>query len=116
MALTEDLQIYADTYQLISRVIEVDRGICKIFKPTVGKKLTETALELFGHIETANRSTDTKKRAYQMEQFLIKKNLIVTLMRLCHDKGWVNHGLYSEVSYMLTTIGKQMTAWKNSEK
>lgn len=113
MALASELNIYEDTYQFVRNALEINKQIPKMYKPTLGRKMVDLSLDLFGHIESANRLTDKTKRTYHQEQYLIKINTITAMLRLCKDYKLISDGLHSATAYMLTTLGKQMTAWKN---
>ena len=113
MAIASSLEIYEDTYQLTRFITEWDRQLCRTFKPTIGKRAVDMCLDLFGHIESANRTDSDRTRTYHQEQFLIKLETLKTILRLAHDTKLMSDGQLAHASRFTTSIGKQMTAWKN---
>ena len=111
MALSHELPIYKDTYKLILIIFEQTKHFSREYKYTLGQDMKRDSIQLVRSIYRANRSRD--KRQY-LEEFLDNFEILKLEVRLSADLKLLSIKHLSEISKMLNIIGKQATAWKNS--
>ena len=111
--ITSRLQIYKDTFELVDKIIKwKSEGFPKKFRYDVGEKLVATALELFEYIQLAN--TFPERRELHMTGFLVKFELLCTILHLCFKNRLFPLKLQADLARLTTSVGKQATAWKKS--
>lgn len=113
MNLTVDLPIYKKTYELTSLLIDYVQEFPKQFKFSIGEKIIDTSLQLFEFISLANKSSEGEARAKYLNQFLLKFEILKTLIRLCSEKKIISIKQTAAIAMLTTSISKQATAWKN---
>ena len=111
MALSHELPIYKDTYKLILIIFEQTKHFSREYKYTLGQDMKRDSIQLVRSIYRANRSKE--KRQY-LEEFLDNFEILKLEVRLSADLKLLSIKHLSEISKMLDLIGKQATAWKNS--
>jgi len=111
MALSHELPIYKDTYKLILIIFEQTKHFSREYKYTLGQDMKRDSIQLVRSIYRANRSRE--KRQY-LEAFLDNFEILKLEVRLSADLKLLSIKHLSEISKMLDIIGKQATAWKNS--
>lgn len=114
--IASELPVYVDTYQLVSTLIDYSADFPKTYKYTIGQKITNVSLELFEYIQLANMTTDVALRAKYLQGFQIKHELLKVLIRLCTDKQIISLTKSAHLAKMNSSIGKQISAWKNRQK
>lgn len=110
--IASDLKVYRDTYVLVNKVIELQMKFPRMYKFTLGQKLMSIGLDLFEYIQLANMSKET--RVKHLNGFIIKFELFKTLIRLSADRKLITIKQQADISRMINTIGKQVSAWKNA--
>ena len=93
MALTEQLPVYRDVYKLIQILFNVTQTFPRDYKYSLGQDMKHDALRLVRSIYRANRS-ESKKEWLDLKLLTLRKQ--------------------SEISPLMESIGKQVTAWKNA--
>ena len=93
MALTEQLPVYRDVYKLIQILFDVTQTFPMDYKYSLGQDMKHDALRLVRSIYRANRS-ESKKEWLDLKLLTLRKQ--------------------SEISPLMESIGKQVTAWKNA--
>ena len=93
MALTEQLPVYRDVYKLIQILFDVTQTFPRDYKYSLGQDMKHDALRLVRSIYRANRS-ESKKEWLDLKLLTLRKQ--------------------SEISPLMESIGKQVTAWKNA--
>jgi hypothetical protein len=111
MVLSHKLPIYKDTYKLILIIFEQTKHFSREYKYTLGQDMKRDSIQLVRSIYRANRSKE--KRQY-LEEFLDNFEILKLEVRLSADLKLLSIKHLSEISKMLDLIGKQATAWKNS--
>lgn len=112
--LASELPVYKDTYELVSLLLDYVMIFPKCYKHTIGQKVTNTSLELFEHLQLANRCYDRREaRVKHLEDFLIKFELLKVLLRLCNEKKIISLKQTARLALLTESIGKQVTGWKN---
>lgn len=115
MKLTSELPIYRDTFELVSLVFDYVPAFPKLFKYSIGQRMLDTSLALFEYIQLANRAgKDHNAKVKYLQEFLIKFELLKVLIRLCNEKRIISIKQTAQLAVLVSSIGKQATAWKNS--
>lgn len=111
MALTEYLPVYKDTYKLIQMVFAFTKDFPREYKYSLGQDMKRDAIRLVRSIYRANRSESKKE---WLEDFLDDFEVLKLELRLCVDLQLLTLRRQSEISPLLESIGRQVTAWKNA--
>ncbi len=111
MSLTEHLPVYRDVYKLIRIIFEFTQKFPREYKYTLGQDMKHDSLRLVRSIYRANRSVSKKE---WLEDFLDEFEILKLEIRLCVDLHLLSFRKQSEISPLLESIGKQVTAWKNA--
>lgn len=111
MALAEQLPVYRDVYKLIRVVFDLTTNFPREYKYTLGQDMKHDAIRLVRSIYRANRS-EVKKE--WLEDFLDDFEILKLEIRLSVDLRLITLRSQSEISPLLETIGRQITAWKNA--
>lgn len=114
--LANELPIYRDTFKLVSTLLDYVAIFPKCHRFTLGEKITKVSLELFEYIQLANRSADDiKTRIRMLDGFLIKFELLKTLLRLCSEKKIFSIKQTAVLAQLTESIGKQANGWKKQK-
>ena len=112
MALTEHLPVDRDLYRLILRLFELTKHFPREYKYTLGQDIKHDAIILVRSIYRANRSVSKKE---WLEEFLDNYEILKLEIRLCVDLHLLSLIHQAELSPLIESVGKQVTAWKNSQ-
>lgn len=112
MALTEHLPVYRDVYKLILLVFQYTKPFPREYKYTLGQDMKRDAITLVRSIYRANRSADKK---VWLEEFLDNYEILKLEIRLSVDLHLLTVRHLAEMSVIMDSIGKQVTAWKNHQ-
>ena len=113
MALYYDLPVFKDVYALILKVFEYTKDFPREYKHTLGQDMKRDGIQLVRSIYRANKAKD--KRVY-LEAFLDDFEVLKLEIRLCVDLKIMSIKKQAELSRMMTSIGKQITGWRNAQK
>lgn len=83
-------------------------------KHSIGDRMIGKAFDLFTHIYKANKETDAKRRAYQIEQFLYDFEVVKTAIRILEETHEISNKTASHIALITNSIGKQAHGWKKS--
>lgn len=111
MALTEQLPVYRDVYKLITLIFQLTQSFPREYKFSLGQDMKRDSLRLVRSIYRANRSLSKKE---WLEDFLDDFELLKLEIRLSVDLRLLTLRKQAELSPLLESIGKQVTAWKNA--
>jgi len=111
MAQSEDLPIFKAAYDLLEKVIDLSKELPRLFRYSIGTRLTDLCLDLLGHIYRANMSVEG--RAQVLTDLLIDYRQLQMLLRVCYRQKLFSSGRYAELISLLDTIGRQATGWRN---
>lgn len=111
MALYYDLPVFKEVYQLTLRLFQLTTDFPREYKFTLGQDLKRDCIILVRYIYRANK---TKDKTQYLEQFLDHFEIVKFEVRLCADLKLITMKLRAELSLKLESIGKQITAWRNS--
>ena len=112
MAIASELPIFQQTYELVNKLVTWTENFPRKYKYTLGEKLTNVSLELFEYIQLANMYADNR-RQYMMG-FIIKLELLKTLLRLCFERKLFSTKQEADICRLATLIGRQATGWGKS--
>ena len=112
MALSSELRVYKDTYELTSYIMDRVQDFPKVFKYNLGSRLIDSALLCLGHIERAN--TDMGNRVQHLTDFQVEFATLKTLMSLCKDRKLINLRQAANFGRFSSNIGRKIGGWKKS--
>lgn len=113
MVLYTELPVYGDTYQLILKIFEYTKDFPKEYKYTLGQDMKRDALHLLRSIYRANKH---KNRAEQLDVFLDEFELLKLEIRLSTDMKLLSIKKQVALSALMSSIGKQVTGWRNASR
>ena len=113
MALTEQLPVYRDVYRLILLVFQYTKNFPREYKYTLGQDMKHDAIVLVRSLYRANRSAEKK---VWLEEFLDNYEILKLEIRLAVDLHLMTVRHLAQISELMEVIGRQITAWKNSDK
>ena len=112
MALSENLPIYKDGYDLLERLTDLAENLPKFYRFSYGYRMIDTCLDLLDLVYRANISIE--KRQEMLIELLSYYRRLQMMLRVCFHRKAISSGRYAELILLLDSIGKQATAWKNS--
>jgi len=105
-----DIPIIVKLVQLFNICEEEILKLPKFSKNTTGEKILENILSI---LELCFKSTICNK--YEKEQTLLhaqsKNELLKILIRIIHQKGYIDQRKYLEIQAILNEIGKMLSGW-----
>ena len=113
MVLYSELPVYRDTYKLLLEVYQVTNNLAREYKYSLGQDLKTDALALLRDLYKANRHVD--KQPY-LEAFLNDFELLRLELRLCVDLKLMPIRKMAQMSQIMDSIGRQVTAWRHKTK
>lgn len=112
--LANQLSIYRETYKLVKTVTIFVNKMPRLYKFTLGEKILNTAYDLFNYIQLANMFKEDRNKHLQM--FIVKFESLKTLLRLGFElRALEGLNRQVEIDRLMESIGRQVTAWKNSK-
>ena len=111
MALYYDLPVFKDVYKLTLLIYSLTKDFSKEYKYTLGQDIKRDGINLVRSIYRANKA---KNKVEYLEAFLDDFELIKLEIRLCVDMKIVSIKKQAEISMLMESIGKQITAWRNA--
>ncbi len=112
MALYYNLPVFKDVYHLILKIFEYTKDFPREYKFTLGQDLKRDGVNLVRSIYRANKS---KEKTQYLEAFLDDFELLKLELRICNDMKLIPLKKHAELSLLMDKIGKQITAWRNSQ-
>lgn len=109
MALHHELPIYRETYELLTKVVQVTRNIPRDFKRLIGEELRAECVKMMVLIFRANVATD---KVQHIQELLERLQVVELMLRMSKDMRWISTGQYASLVAMTQNIGKQATGWK----
>ena len=107
---SEDLPIFKSAYDLLERLIELTKEMPRMYRYSLGGRLTELCLDLLGLVYRANMSQEG--RVGVLTDLLIDYRQLQMLLRVCYRQKLFSSGRYAEMISLLDTIGRQATGWR----
>ena len=113
MGLYKDLPVYRDCYELLIKVYNMTNKFSREHKFSLGQDMKRDALTMFRSLYRANRSTD---KAKELEIFLDDFELLKMEIRLCTDLRLLPLSKLAEISLLIDSISRQITAWRKKSQ
>ena len=110
--IASELKVYRDTYLLCTKLMDTTMHFPRMHKYTLGQKINSVSLELFEYIQLANMFK--QERLKYLNGFIVKFELLKILIRIAGEKKLISLSRQAEFAQLISGIGKQITAWKNS--
>lgn len=111
MALYYDLPVFKDVYQMTKKIFEYTTNFPREYKFSLGQDLKRDCILLVRYIYRANK---VKDKAVYLEQFLDSFEVIKFEIRLCKDLKLLTVKQLAELTTYMSSVGKQITAWRNA--
>ena len=113
MALYYDLPVFKDSYRLTLKLFQLTSNFPREYKFTLGQDMKRDSINLVRYIYRANKNKD---KTLYLEQFLDNFEVVKLEVRLCVDLKLISHSAQTEILTLMDSIGRQITAWRNSCK
>ena len=113
MALYYDLPVFQDVYRLVLLLFQYTTNFSREYKFTLGQDMKRDGIVLVRSIYRANKANE--KGPY-LEQFLDDFELLKFEIRLSVDLHLITIKQQAELTLLLTSIGKQITGWRNASR
>ena len=108
-----DLPVFQDVYRLVLLLFQYTTNFPREYKFTLGQDMKRDGLALVRSIYRANKA---KEKAQYLEQFLDDFELLKLEIRLAVDLRLVTIKQQAELTLLLSSIGKQITGWRNASR
>jgi hypothetical protein len=113
MALYYDLPVFQDVYGMVLLLYQYTKGFPREYKYTLGQDMKRDGIVLVRSIYRANKA---KEKEQYLEQFLDDFELLKFEIRLSVDLHLITIKQQAELTLLLTSIGKQITGWRNASR
>lgn len=114
MAQSEELPIFRSAYDLLEKLIDLQKDLPKLLRYDIGTRMVDLCLDVLGSVYRANISR--QKRVDTLENLQVSYRQLLMLLRVVYRQKAISVGRYAELLKMADAIGKQATGWKNNEK
>jgi hypothetical protein len=109
MALHHELPIYRQTYELLTRVLQVTRNIPRDFKRLIGEELRTECVKMMVLIFRANVAAN---KIPHIQELLERLQVVELMLRMSKDMKWISITQYASIVEITQSVGKQATGWK----
>jgi len=109
MALHSELPIYRDTYDLLTKLVQITRNIPREFKRLIGEEMRSECVKMTVLIFRANVATD---KVPYIQEIRERVQVVELMLRMSVDMRWISPKHYSTAVLLTQSIGKQATGWK----
>ncbi len=113
MALSEELPIFRAGYDLLEKVIGLSKDLPKLYRYSLGGRMIDACLDLLSQVYKANMAENKEDAIVAL---ILDYRTLQMLLRVVYREKVVSSGRYAEMIKLLESIGKQATAWKNSNQ
>lgn len=110
---SEELEIYKAAYDLLEQLTDLAKDLPKFFRYSIGTRMVDLNLDILGLVYRANMAM--YNRAETITDMLICYRQLQMLLRVCYHQKALSTGRYAALIKILDSVGRQATAWKNSE-
>ncbi|MBQ4386842.1 MAG: four helix bundle protein [Prevotella sp.] len=114
MAQSEELPIFRAAYDLLEKLIDLQKDLPKILRYNVATRMVDLCLDVLGYVYRANMSQ--QHRVENIENLLVSYRQLLMLLRVVYRQKAISSGRYAELIKLLDSIGKQATGWKYNEQ
>ncbi len=102
-------------YKLLMTLMDARNAFDKPYKFVVGERLINTALDLVTLIHFANEDRRKGARAEHLDEFLIKFDILKTLIMVCRDRmQFKKSAMLADIFLLVADVEAQASAWRRS--
>lgn len=112
MSLARNSKIYLAVFELAQYLYGVTMNFKKENKPSIGKRIEDTVLDLGDLIVEANSSVENRYSVLGV--FLIKYEKLQFLINLAVQLKDISYRQQAEIARRMESIGKQANGWRKS--
>lgn len=98
--------LYAKSYHFHMKIFETCKSFPKCYRPSLGAKLEDTALELTVGLRHALFSKGNKG----FSRYLLPVDRLKVLLQTSYDLKLISHGRYEELTEAIQEIGRMIKA------
>lgn len=110
--IASELKIYKDTFDLVLMVVDIQSDLPRLYKYTLGNRMTDAALGLIPCIQQANMDREGRKRS--LTEYIVRLETLKTLIHIAAERRVIPMKRQAELARLTTLTGRQATAWKNA--
>lgn len=110
--LTEELQIYRDTYRLAGLLLSWTNNMNRCVRYSVHADCVSMTLAACDLIYRANSDRDS--RTIHLQRYLELIGGVRTRVRLLHEQRYIDVRKATNAQYIIDKVAKQATGWRNS--
>ncbi|MBR4363472.1 MAG: four helix bundle protein [Prevotella sp.] len=111
MAVTNELPIFLDSYELLSQLTVLIPRIPRVYRFSLGSRMMDDCLNMIWHIRRANSAYGQDKLP-AINLILDDHGQLEMLFRLLFEQRVITSKQYAPYMLLLTKIGKQANGWK----
>ncbi len=111
MSLYYDLPVFQDAYRVVLLLFHYTTNFPREYKFTLGQDMKRDGIVLIRSIYRANKA---RAKEQYLDQFLDDFELLKLEIRLSVDLHLVTVKQQAELALLLSSIGKQITGWRNA--
>lgn len=116
MGLHYDTEIYRTGYKLFDLVDVIAVNMKRPYNRRYGSKLQDEHFEVMALIFDVNTEPSSQRRVRYLRRILRRVATMETILRFVRDKGLCAPSHHKRAVPLLASMGRQATAWKNSEQ
>lgn len=116
MGFHDDTEIYQTGYKLFDVVDVIAVNMRRPYNRRYGSKLQDEHFEAMALIFDVNTEPSPMERVKHLKHILRRVANMQTILRFVKDKGLCAPSHHKKAIPLLVSMGKQATAWKNSEQ
>ena len=113
MALYYDLPVFQDVYRMVLLLFQYTTNFPREYKFTLGQDMKRDGIVLVRSIYRANKA---REKGQYLDQFLDDFELLKLEIRLSVDLHLMTVKQQAELALLLSSIGKQITGWRNASR
>lgn len=110
MALAHDIQIYNDIFDLASVLMDATSKFPKDVKPSLGRRIEDTVLDMGDCVVAANMDITTRVAHIDRLRILIER--LQLLVSLSVRRRVLSFGRQADIERRIQGIGRQATGWR----
>lgn len=108
----EKLQIYKDTYLLVTKIYVAIPHMDRMHKHVIGVKMINTSMDLFTHITLANKYKED--RITHLDNFLSTFECLRVAIRICADMKLIKLSTLTDMFLIVENISRQLSGWRKA--
>ena len=113
-ATTMSLPVFRKVQDLCSLMVDVQNGMQKQYKHSIGDRMLSTCLDMLRRIFTINRTDGVSdERLSEMRAFTDDFDYLRVLLRISEEKRLLTLKQQASIALLTENINAQMVGWKN---